>query len=130
FVRRYAAWETRPRSSFLPNTFRVEIGDVTKPTRLLGGDETSIKHSRIIDVPMDYREEFERDPEGCARDYAGKATLTVHPFIGRRELIADMFAKGEQSGLKHCFSKLDVTLQNESDTLLSENLHWITETKN
>ena len=130
FLGRYAAWETRSRSSFMPQNFNIEIGDTTKPTRILKGNEEDVNPLRILEVPMDYFREFEKDPDGSVRDYAGIAILTVRPYMPRRDLIAKMFTIGDRKGLKHPYSKLDVTLQDESDFLMSEHLHWITESKN
>jgi len=129
-LRRYAVWEPRPRSSFLPQNFKVEIGDTTKSSRILKGDEEDVNPLRVIEVPMDYLREFEKDPDGCVRDYAGKAILTVRPYIARRDLIAKMFTTGDQMGLRHPYSKLDVTLQDESDYLIREHLHWIADSTN
>ena len=125
FLRRYAPWQTRPRSTFLPQNFKVEIGDTTRRTRVLDETESDVNVERVIEVPLDYLDEFKKDPDGCARDYAGTAILSVHPYVTRREFVARMFQAGEDTGLKHPFSKLDVTLQCESDYLIPENLHWI-----
>lgn len=130
FVRAYPSWGTRPRTYFLPETFKVEVGDTTKRSRVLDGSETNIIQERVIEVPVDFKEEFEKDPDGAVRDYAGISVLTIRPFLARRDLVARMFQLGEEHGLRHPFSKLDVTLQDESDFLLPQNLHWVEEDRN
>jgi hypothetical protein len=63
FVRQYSAWETKPRSDFMAETFEVEVGDVTRRSRVLDGSETDVNRSCVIIVPMDYKAEFEKDPD-------------------------------------------------------------------
>jgi len=125
FVREYAAWETKPTDSLMKETFRVEVGDVRHRTRVLVPGDENIDMERVITVPMDYRDEFVKDPDGSVRDYAGISILSTHPFIGKREKIQAMFDRGAAAGLKHPFTAFTVTLQDARESLLAENLHWI-----
>jgi hypothetical protein len=127
FVRQYSAWETKPRSDFMTETFEVEIGDVTRRTRVLDGSETEVNRDRVITVPYDYKEKFDTDPDEAARDFAGISVLSIRPFIGRRDLITEMMQQGKANGLRHPFTDFTVTLQNERDHLLPEFLDWITD---
>lgn len=126
FVKRYAVWETRPRSFFIPQTFQVEVGDGARRSRILNGNETNVKTDKVICVPMDYRNEFEKDPDKCVMDYAGIAVLAVKPFIGRSEAIQKMFTRGDEIGLKHPLSNFTITLQDAHQVLFPEVLHWVT----
>ena len=128
FFRRYKRWETAPPGKFTSETFRVEVGDYTRRSRVLTGDDTDVNVSNVIDVPVDLRRDFERDPDGCVRDFAGISVLAIRPFIVRREMIQRMFDLGEAAGLRHPFTKFDVTLQQKDpavERLLPERLHWI-----
>ncbi len=125
FVRQYSAWETKPRSDFMAETFEVEVGDVTRRSRLLDGTETDVNRSRVITVPMDYRAEFEKDPDESVRDFGGVPVLSIRPFIGRRDMITEMMQKGQAAGLRHPFTNFTVTLQDEHDHLLPEHFDWI-----
>lgn len=124
----FALWETIPEGRISNKRFRVEIGNEGRRTRILTGKEVDVDEARVIEVPEDYRLQFERDPDLSVRDLAGQSVLSIRPFIGRRELIQKMFELGEQAGLKHPFTRQTVTLQ-ESDPalerLLPEHLHWI-----
>ena len=123
FVRDYSVWETKPPETFMTETFRVEVGDQSRRSRVLTGDEVNVNEERVIDVPMDYKPEFELDTDAAVRDFAGIPVLAIRPFIVRREKITDMFKRGEEVGAKHPFTNLDVTLENpEIDHLLPENL--------
>jgi hypothetical protein len=124
FVRSYSAWATRPKHCFMPGTFKVEIGGSTKRSRVLTGEENDVSVERVIEVPLDFKTVFDKDPDGAVRDYAGISVLSTHPFLVRRDLVASMFQKAQEAGLKHAFSDFTVTLQNNSDRLLPENLPW------
>jgi hypothetical protein len=78
-----------------------------------------------MEVPMDFKDAFERDPDEAARDIGGVSTLSIRPFIGRRELITEMMLNGAKMGLKHPFTDFTATLQLEHEHLLPEYLHWI-----
>ena len=132
FFRRYKLWETAPPGKFLSQTFRVEVGDCSRRSRVLTGDETDVNESNVIDVPVDLKRDFERDPDGCVRDFAGISVLAIRPFLVRRELIQRMFELGEAAGLEHPFTAFDVTLQEKDpavERLLPERLHWINQPK-
>lgn len=129
FVRRYAAWETRPKKFYMTQTFKVEVGDVTKRTRVLDGSETDVSQDRVIEVPYDFKEAFDKDPDGAARDFGGRSVLSIRPFIGRRDLITKMMKSGLDRGRQHPFTNFTVTLQNEWEQLLPEHLHWVPDAK-
>jgi hypothetical protein len=124
FVRDYAAWETRPASSYMPGRFQVEVGDTTKRSCVLTGDETDVNRESVLEVPMDFKDAFDKDPEGAVRDYGGISTLAVTPSIVRRDLVAAMFQAAEQAGLKHPFTKETVTLQ-DTDGELGRESAWM-----
>lgn len=132
FVRHYAQWDTWPPEKFTKENFQVEVGDLTRRTRVLTGEETNVNPINVITVPMTFKRDFDRDPDLAVRDVGGKSVLSIRPFISRRELIQRMFELGEQAGLKHPFTKFDVTLQQKDpamERLLPENLHWIEQPK-
>jgi len=127
FVRQYSAWETKPKGQFMAETFRVEVGDITRRSRVLDGTETGINPERTIEVPMDFKEQFDKDPDAAVRDFAGIPVLSIRPFIGRRDLITEMMQKAKEDGLRHPFTAFTVTLQEEHEHLLPEYLDWVEE---
>jgi len=137
FVRHRALWESRPRHTFMPDNFRVEVGNITRRTRVLDGTETDVSGT-VIEVPMDFHAPFVADPDKAVRDLAGYSVLSITPFIARREMIRRMFELGCQAGLRHPFSRvqkvgevevpLDVLLQGKSleiEYIVPERLHYI-----
>jgi len=93
FVRDHAMWEVKPGVFMNSKMFRVLVGnDVVKSRIMKDGEE--LKKSEIdsgcyyIEVPEEFRSEFENELEGSLRDLAGIATEAIHPFIGNREALA------------------------------------------
>jgi hypothetical protein len=125
FVRQYSSWETKPRTDFVAEEFRVEVGDITRRSRVLDGSETDVNKERVMSVPLDFKGEFERDPDEAVRDFGGVSVLSIRPFIGRRDMITLMMVEGAKMGLRHPFTDFTVTLQDEHDHLLPEHLDWI-----
>lgn len=126
--RRYTRWDTAPPGKFMLQTFPVEVGDYIRRSRVLTGDEIDVNQLNVIDVPLDLKRDFVRDPDGCVRDFAGISVLAIRPFIVRREMIQRTFELGEAAGLRHPFTNFDVTLQQKDpsiERLLPERLHWV-----
>jgi hypothetical protein len=134
FVLHYPAWGTRPKSVYLGGTFKVEVGDLMRRSRILEGNENDVR-GRVIEVPNDFEDRFRADTECSVRDFAGISTLSIKPFIVRREMIERMFELGREHKLKHPYKPVDgdgmplpVTLQQtdpDIEKLVPENLHWV-----
>jgi hypothetical protein len=95
-------WEAQPRHYFSGARFNVAVGDAFhKPMILDEGEnvrEVVEKGYEIIDVPVEFKEEFERDLIGALRDLAGISVAGVR----RRKLFAsELF-------IKECFDKTKV----------------------
>ncbi len=92
FVREHSPWEVKP-GSFTNGRFRVLVGSLTARTRILGKDEVvqqrflDENNSYIIDVPEEYRADFERDLASSVQDIAGASTDAMHSFLTRQETI-------------------------------------------
>jgi len=138
FFRRRNIYTTKPRHFFLPETFQVEVGDITRRTRILKGNETDVT-GIVEEIPADppLLQAFLNDPDRAARDICGYSVLSITPFIPRREMIRRMFELGARAELKHPFSivdsegrPLDVTLQGpaaDAQHIESERLPYIEE---
>jgi hypothetical protein len=104
FVRDYALWDVKPQEYYSSNRFHVICGNEQTPSRILQpGEEKNLKEDLpddvvLIQVPEDFRFDFEHDLEGAIRDIAGVATVAISPFIQRREKLV------YNSKRKHPFS--------------------------
>ena len=110
FVRRYSQWDTLPEEKYTEHTFKISLGDsVISPCIIYTDEDEEIakqKGCEIIEVPEDYRSDFEKDLDSSIRDLAGRPTLTIHPFIIYREKVHQAMERGpEQFELEHPFSK-------------------------
>lgn len=99
FVRNYALYDTRP--VFMQSKrFKVLVGNERVRSRVVT-DDNKVEVDRLvevnkddgvytIDVPEEFRQDFDRDLDGSLRDIAGIATVAVHPFIQKYEKIEEM----------------------------------------
>jgi hypothetical protein len=95
FVRDYALWEVMPEGTYEGESFWVIVGNEQTPSKIL--DPLELAHFQehkpegtiLVEVPMEFFPEFDADLEGSIRDIAGIATVSVSPYIQRRERIAD-----------------------------------------
>lgn len=92
FVREYATWDVKPVESFSHEIFKIAVGNdrvraIIDPTPQ---QENWFQENglQVIEVPDDYRTDFEHDLEGSLRDIAGIATQAISPFIHRVEKIS------------------------------------------
>jgi hypothetical protein len=115
FVRDYALWEIKPEDYYSAEKFKVLVGNETMPSKILEPGEferingTLPENTLIIDVPEDFRHDFERDLEGAIKDIAGCSVVSVSPFIQRREKIQDAVVQDAQTygPDRHFFSKME-----------------------
>lgn len=81
-------WEAIP-DAFSGERFFVEVGDATRRSRILSSLAEAVDVESVIEVPVDFRREFERDLESALRDLAGIPVGGVHTFIRNRESIEE-----------------------------------------
>lgn len=88
-------WEVMQEGSFSGKWFKVFAGTETKKPRILEGDDynklTAEEQGLTKDIPMEYREDFEKDIMNALRDIAGISTLAKHPFFLNLDKVAEAF---------------------------------------
>lgn len=119
---RYNQWETLPQDRLLGPVFWVEVGNDTKHSRILDAKEEAVDAEDVIEVPIEYRRDFERDLEHSLKEYAGITTGISNPFIPYRELILKaqeeyMKMTGDLTLFKHQEVFID-------DVVSPENPNW------
>lgn len=93
YVIDYATWDVKPAGTFCGNTFRLLVGGHSTRSRVLEDNEVvepdllSTTGSMIVDVPIEYREDFDRDLNGSIRDVAGLSTDAISSFISKQSAI-------------------------------------------
>lgn len=93
FIYDKRVWDVKPADTFTRGSFKVFVGDDNRKPRVLLPDEeiTEDMVSLVIDIPEEYRHEFDRDIMGALRDVAGVSTMAKFPYIMDVESIAQCF---------------------------------------
>jgi len=115
FTRRYAQWDTLPKDRWTGKRFWISLGDGTEAPRIIESDEEKAqaeeKNLPLLDIPEEFRKDFEGDIDAAIRDFAGRPTLTIRPFIRYRSKVVEALSRGAEVGLEHPFSLQETTLQ-------------------
>lgn len=109
------------RDHFDDSVFRVVVGDETFGSKILSEDEDegSYVGATIIEVPTDFRNEFEDDLDGSLRDIAGVSTVAISQFINKPNKVDDMI-----DDRSHPFSCPLLGDSMQWDSLLPYKIHW------
>jgi len=103
FVVSKSVWEAKGRENFMPESFKIMVGNNMLRSRILEGDDLPIEGTSVIEVPMDFKVEFEKDLEGALRDFAGITVLSAHPFLTKRSAIFKCVQQGAEHGMENPF---------------------------
>jgi hypothetical protein len=93
FVRDYATWHVKPDGIYSKENFQVLVGNDLIPSKILAPEEVDVVKAKlpedmlIIDVPIDFKNDFTNNIEDSIRDIAGVETVSVSPFIQQRDKI-------------------------------------------
>lgn len=87
-----SAWSAKDPKAFLPGRFQILVGNNAVGSRILKPEEDaaifeSDPNVKVISVPDDFRDDFDRDIDKALRDLGGIATVAIAPFIRNREFI-------------------------------------------
>lgn len=95
FVYDRTLWQIKPEGTYGARRFRLFLGDVNRKPRILeeGAEVAPQDADLVIEVPEEFRSEFERDMLSAIRDIAGSSTFALHPFIVNTEAVAQAFCK-------------------------------------
>ena len=94
FVMYYNQWDSLrdedgnlPVKKYCGEMFLVEKGNDIKLPRIITSREDAIDEDDVIEVPVEYKTDFEKDPIQSLKDYAGVGSGVTNPFIPQRDLI-------------------------------------------
>lgn len=104
-------YEVWPQDRYCGEKFRLLVGnDIISDTRILSGDESVPEGSLVLNIPVEYLADFQRDPHSALRDVCGLSTSSISPFFKRRFKIYEAITKGEEIGLESFLHKDNVIL--------------------
>ena len=87
-------WEVLPEGDFLGPRFTVFIGDGSRKPRILAEDDDSqYTPETLLNVPVEYRSDFEKDIINALREIGGVSTLARHPYVMNSESISASFGR-------------------------------------
>jgi hypothetical protein len=91
YVVKHAIWDTLSADRFSGKKFIVEIGTLDRSSRILESKEFALPEADLLEVPEEYRSDFDRDIETALRDFAGLATGHRRAFMPFKESIIDAY---------------------------------------
>lgn len=115
-------WESKGRDKYSPEEFRVLVGNERIRSRILGPNEQAPSDMEIVNVPVDFRSEFEKDIDGSIRDLAGRTTLATRPFLRNREAIYECMNLSEQYGYRTVHNLEEVDLSISIPQVIEQNI--------
>jgi len=88
-------WEIKPPGTYDGARFRLFLGDTSRKPCILEADAPVPEDDEplVMEVPEEFRSEFQRDMLSAIRDIAGSATFALHPFILNTEAVAASFGR-------------------------------------
>ena len=102
YVADYPLWEVKKSvMGYSGKTFKVEVGDQFASSRILTERDIPREGARVINVPVEHKQEFRDDVDGALRDLAGVASVSHAPFIKYRDHIQSCIT----DKLQHPFTK-------------------------
>ena len=100
-------WEVKPEGTFSGNNFTIFVGDEHRKGRIMHDEEEVAPEDRhlVMQIPTEFKSQFEHDLIGSLRDIAGVSTLARYPFFQDAGAVDDAFyAKSVLSKQEHDFN--------------------------
>lgn len=91
-------WDIKGRHKFKKEEFTVQIGNEVYPSKVLAPGEEAKPGCKTIQVPENFRKNFENNTDDALRNFAGLTTLSTKPFLSQRQKIAEAVALAEENG--------------------------------
>lgn len=123
YVYSKSLWESKGRERYSPESFKVLIGNERTRSRILDTNEVvNDPELAIIEVPEDFRGEFNKDIDGSIRDFAGRTTLASRPFIHQRESLFECMELADAYDYQSAYPIQDIDLEVSVPSIVPERL--------
>lgn len=116
---REARYDVVPAEKFTGEKFQILVGSDEYPTRILqeqGKNYTLPPNAMVKDIPIEYYDDFQKDPEYALREICGISTNAITPFIPQRQKIYQAVTPWNERNLKEWTTQNNYKL-NEYATL-------------
>ncbi len=115
-----AQYEVWPQDRYCGDKFRLLIeNEAAADVRILEPEERAAEGATVIEIPVEYRENFEIDSAGALRDVVGRSVKSINPFLRRREKVNEAVIAGQEMGLESFLVKDNVILGLEGMPLVT-----------
>jgi hypothetical protein len=111
YVVDYSVWEVHPEDRYSKEKFHVLVGNESILSKILEPEEVpeALELEKttdivVLEVPVDFKHDFVRDLENSARDIGGVATVSISPFIHRRETLIECYSHPNEPKREHPFT--------------------------
>lgn len=110
--RRYSTWATKPKHHFSPTTFWLYRGGSSERPAIADtkAEFASKDEGLLVEVPVDFKNDFTVDIDGAIRDLAGYPTLSIHPFLPQKDKLMEAIERGRLRGMVHPYSVVETSL--------------------
>ena len=96
-----AQYEVWPQDRYCGDKFQLVVeNDASTDVRILGEGEKYKGTGNILDIPIEYKNDFLNDSAGALRDIVGKSVTSINPFFRQRNKVMDAVVLGKDNGLE------------------------------
>lgn len=107
-------YEVQPQDRYSGETFRVLVGREGIPSRVLKDHEAPEKHypasCEVLNVPIEYHDDFRKDPDAALRDVAGIASAAIRPFFTQSHKLLESVTRWKERNQQSWLEKDNVIL--------------------
>lgn len=125
YIYNKAQYEAKPPETFCGDVFRVSVeNDAATDIRILEDSEPVYSAAtNVVEVPVEYLEDFRKDAIGALRDIVGMSVNSVNPFFRNRIKLGQAVEKGEESGLRSILVRDNVNLSDHGMPRVKKDKH-------
>lgn len=105
-----AQYEVRPAEKYCGDKFRLLVANEAAMDIRILEDNENVHGGTILEIPVEYIADFEKDPQGALRDIVGRSVNSINPFFRQQAKILYCVTKGEENGVKSFLHKDNVIL--------------------
>ena len=123
---RHAQFHVNPKfndPALFGGTFQIAVGNDEQGTTVIEEGMLPGVHypatAQIMDIPMPYKPDFQKNPDAALRDIVGIATDAISPFIRKRQKIVDAINRGTIRAIPSMVEKDDVELATDGMPVLN-----------
>ena len=108
-------WHAKPKGSFGDECFTVEVGGDARRSKILFDGEEPTPEAETLNVPVEFRDAFEKNVDEALREFAGLAVAGVGRLFPDPAIIDACV-----TAASHPFTRMSTTLTDGGDLLLED----------